>query len=126
MKPLKPAEVPATARIASPGVQVLRFGDLELDRRSIVARGPRGLIDLSLGEFRACSLLTEAAGADVTQVELAAICRIEGQNGRHAVELTISRLRSQLHRSGSTVTVSATRGIGWRLVAPATSKNQST
>ena len=83
-----------------------------------MVQGPRGVIDLSPGELRACALLIEAAGETVPRAELARMCAVGGKMSRHALEQTISRLRSRLRRRGGcTVTVVATRREGWRLVA---------
>ncbi len=126
MKPPKRVEEPAPAPVAHQAEHLLRFGDLELDRHSVVVRGPRGDIELGLSEFRACALLVEAAGATVRWAELAAVTGVDLRYGRHALELTCSRLRSHLLRRGrSTVTVAATRGVGWRLVATGTVGSQS-
>jgi DNA-binding response OmpR family regulator len=94
-----------------------RFGDLELDRHAVAVRGPRGSVELSLGEFRVCALPVEAAGETVPLAELVAVCGVDSRIGRNALQLATSRLRSHLCRRGSTVTVAATRGVGWRLLA---------
>jgi DNA-binding response OmpR family regulator len=117
MESSKTAKEPDLGRNAHHAEYITRFGDLELDRYSVVVRGPKGTIDLSLGEFRACALLVEAAGATVRWAELAIVSGIEVRNGHHALELTISRLRSHLRRRGSAANVETTYGVGWKLVA---------
>ena len=124
MKPAKNPQGPEAERIVHQA-KALRFGDLEVDRHSFVVRGPRGVIDLSFGEFRACAVLVEAAGATARRAELAAMCGVDVRNCRNSLQLTISRLRICLHRRGSTVTVAATRGVGWRLLAASGSHARS-
>ena len=116
MKSPKRVEEPAPAPLPTKPSR-LYFGDLELDRHAVAVRGPRGDLELSLGEFRVCALLVEAAGATMPLAELMAVCGVDSRIGRNAIELTISRLRSHLCHRGSIVTVASTRGIGWRLVS---------
>ena len=117
MHPPERASGPDPTPSGEQGGHVVRFGDLELNRHSITLRGPKGIIELSLGEFRICVLLVGAGGANVSLAELIAVCGGDALSGRHGMEQAISRLRTRLRLRGSTVTVEATRGVGWRLLS---------
>ena len=121
MEPPKRVEAPAPAPLLTKPSRP-RFGDLELDRHAVAVRGPRGDLELSLGEFRVCALLIEAAGATLPWAKFAGGCGVDLRSGHKALELAISRLRSHLYRRGSTVTIASIRGIGWRLVSGNTSR----
>ena len=78
-------------------------------------RGPRGVIDLSLGEFRILAALIAASGAIVAWRELAPVYGVDVASGHHALEQAISRLRTKLQRRGSRVAVATAYGVGWSL-----------
>lgn len=104
------------ARPTSPrSDRILYSGDLSLDRQELIVRGPKGEIDLSLGEFRIFLRLAEAAGGIVNVPELLVAYRVDPKEGRHSLEQAISRLRTKLARRGSRVTIASAYGIGWRI-----------
>ena len=112
----RPKRAEGKIGMSRPDATVLHFGDLDLDRHSASIRGPKGNLELSIGEFRPCAVLIEAAGNTVSRAELAEVSGAGLPVSWPALEKAISRLRKHLLARGSTVSVVAARGIGWRLV----------
>jgi two-component system copper resistance phosphate regulon response regulator CusR len=103
-------------RAAAPGVAMLRFADVELDRlHHRATRGGRAL-DLTPREFRLLEHFLERPDAVVTRTELLEkVWDMSFDPGSNVVDVHVSNLRGKLEDGGRPRLIQTVRGVGFAL-----------
>lgn len=110
------ARLRTTARQS--GGEVLRVGDLEIDRLNRVARRAGRQVDLTAREFDVLALLAQWRGQPVSRDVLA---REVWQINRrltpldNVIDVHLSHLREKIDREGQTKLLHTVRGVGFQL-----------
>lgn len=131
VKPFNPAEVVARVQAvlrrtrtgaAAPGSGLLRFGPLEVDADTHVARvvreGSVVTLSLTLTEFRLLAKLMQTPHRIHTRAELLSACLPEGEALERTVDSHVSKLRRKLEDAGLPQMPGSVRGVGYRLAPP--------
>ena len=112
------ARLHALQRRAQRGIagDVMRVGDLELDRASCRARRGGEPLPLTLQEYTLLCVLLERRGAVVTREFLTdQVWHLDFDGSPKVVDVAISRLRSKLDDPFETRLLHTVRGVGYRL-----------
>lgn len=128
IKPFNPLEVVARvkavlrrARGESTGDRTIRWGPIEIDPESYVARvvdsEGGATLDLTLTEYRLLAHLARSPSRVFTRAELLDACLPEGDALERTVDSHISKLRRKLDAAGASGLCAGVRGIGYRLAA---------
>lgn len=133
VKPFNPAEVVARVQAvlrrtrtgaAAPAPGLLRFGPLEVDADTHMARvvrdGSAVTLSLTLTEFRLLAKLVQTPNRIHTRAELLAACLPEGEALERTVDSHVSKLRRKLEDAGLPHMPGSVRGVGYRLAPPET------
>lgn len=98
---------------------VLRFGDLELDRGGSLLSSVSGSVTLTRLEYRMLEALMLNRGIYLSTEELLVkVWGYESEAEQGAVWVYVSYLRRRLAAVGSRVRIQVKRGVGYRLEAP--------
>ena len=112
------ARVRALLRRQTRAPSALSVGDLHLDVAALRARCDGRTLALSVKEFSLLRALAQRVGSAVPRSELLGeVWGSADQYGSPVVDQYVSHLRKKLASSGSAVTVSTIRGVGYRLDA---------
>jgi two-component system OmpR family response regulator len=104
-----------TRRSRQPQLRMLRFGDLQLDLDSRIARVGEKIIVLTSREWAIVDALTRRPGATVSKQDLEEVIYAFGSEiESNAIEVYVSRVRRKLGRG----LIETTRGMGYRLGNP--------
>jgi two-component system, OmpR family, response regulator len=104
-----------TRRSRQPQLRMLRFGDLQLDLDSRIARVGEKIIVLTSREWAIVDALTRRPGATVSKQDLEEVIYAFGSEiESNAIEVYVSRVRRKLGRG----LFETTRGMGYRLGNP--------
>ena len=125
-KPFEPSELVARVRAlirratnATPGA-VMIFGDLELHVRSRTAHRQGQHIPLSPKEFDILKFMLDHAGDIVTrEMLLRKVWNLNFDPQTKVIDVSMGRLRQRLDEGFNTPIIETVRGVGFRLVAPA-------
>ncbi len=95
---------------------ILRFDDIEIDRRRYEARRAGSILDLTPSEFRVLETLVDNAGRILTRGQiLDAVWDEPEEREPTSVETTVSRLRRKLNAHGPGL-IETRRGVGYGLL----------
>ncbi len=106
-------------RRGTPPAELLRVGDLEMDRSHRVVRRGGQTLDLTLKEFALLEYLMLHSGSALDRFTLAEHVWDEGYDARsNVIDVIVGRLRRKLEREGAPLLLQTVKGVGYRLRAP--------
>ncbi len=123
-KPFALAELAARVRAlirrgVGHGAAILRFADLELDRRRRRAKRSGASIALTSKEFALLEFLLVRAPNPITRSEIIEhVWDCHFDSGTNLVEVYVRRLREKIDGEGSLRLIHTVRGVGYRLGLP--------
>lgn len=123
-KPFDMAELLAriralTRRKSDYAPAVLKVGDLELNKSTFELSGPAGRVRLAGKEFQVMEMLLSVPGRIIaTERFMERVWGYDCESEINVVWVCISTLRKRLTALGSSVTVRASRGVGYFLEVP--------
>ncbi len=106
-------------RRGTPPVELLRVGDLEMDRTHRVVRRGGQPVDLTLKEFALLEYLMLHDGSALDRFTLAEHVWDEGYDARsNVIDVIVGRLRRKLERDGAPPLLHTVKGVGYMLRLP--------
>jgi DNA-binding response OmpR family regulator len=94
----------------------LTYGDLSLNLGALTLSGPSGIVQLTLKEFEILRMLMERPQFVIPKDDLIiSVWGYDAEVEHNTLEVYISFLRKKLLHLGSSVSISALRGVGYRM-----------